>query len=65
MRWYNYPKYESPASHTYPKNPFNSTQGVHHSLLPGAFNVGIKFMGKPNEMLKLVCLTLIKIEIEW
>lgn len=68
MKWYNYPKYESPASHTYPKNPFNNDRndkGIHHSLLPGAFNVGIKFNGKPQDMLKLVCLTLIKIEIEW
>ncbi len=32
---------------------------------PNSFHVGIKFSGDPNEMLKLVCLILIKIEIEW
>lgn len=33
--------------------------------MPGSFHVGMKFQGNPHEMLKLVCLTLIKIEIEW
>lgn len=33
--------------------------------MPGTFNVGLKFQGNPQEMLKLVCLVLKKIEIEW
>jgi hypothetical protein len=31
----------------------------------GSFHVGIKFGGDPNEMLRLVCMTLRKKEIEW
>ena len=30
-----------------------------------SFHVGMKFLGDPKEMLKLVCLCLIRIEIEW
>lgn len=67
LKWLNYQKYESAASHIYPKNPFSSDkhQPQNHSLLPGAFHVGLRFRGSPVEMLKLVCLALIKIEIEW
>ena len=63
--WANTNKYSTPLTHTYPKNPFGQNSQVHHALLPDAFHVGIKFRGKPQEMLKLVCLTLIYIEIEW
>jgi len=67
-KWLNYQRYEAPIMNQYPRNPFSTdrhSNNVPHSLLPGAFHVGIKFSGKPHEMLKLVCLTLIKIEIEW
>ena len=66
--WVNDHKYEAPLPHSYPKNPFSNDKyqsQIHHSLTPGAFNVGLKFQGKPHEMLKLVCLTLVHIEIEW
>ena len=33
--------------------------------MSGTFHVGMKFQGNPHEMLKLVCLVLKKIEIEW
>ena len=44
--WLNVPIYESPAEHTYPKNPFvndRNAQSINYALQPGAFNVGIKF----------------------
>jgi hypothetical protein len=65
--WLNYPLYEEPAVHHYPKNPFTNERNaaVSHMSQPGTFHVGLKFHGKPQEMLKLVCLALIKIEIEW
>jgi hypothetical protein len=64
MKWLNYQKYESPANHIYPQNPFDSLK-QNPLYLPGAFHVGIKFQGNPKEMLKLVCLVLKEIEIEW
>ena len=64
--WFNTPRYEAPINHHYPKNPFsNDKSNSFKNTEPGTFHVGIKFLGKPEEMLKLVCLTLIKIEIEW
>ena len=33
--------------------------------MPGAFHVGLKFQGDAKEMLRIVCLALIKVEIEW
>lgn len=67
-KWYNFQQYETPAIHSYPKNPFSGDRNqatMNHQLLPGAFHVGLKFRGEPKEMLKMVCLVLIKIEIEW
>lgn len=66
--WLNLPVYEVPSTNPYPKNPFSidrTGNKVHYALQPGAFNVGIKFQGKAKDMLKLVCLTLIHIEVEW
>lgn len=66
-----YPMYEQPAKHTYPKNPFSndrnnqSSQLAKQTLQTGAFHVGMKFVGNPMEMLKLICYCLVKIEIEW
>ena len=42
MKWLNYQKYESPANHIYPQNPFDSLK-QNPLYLPGAFHVGIKF----------------------
>lgn len=62
----NYQKFKTPTEHQYPKNPFSTDKNtVLKNTEAGSFHVGIKFLGKPEEMLKLVCLALIKIEIEW
>lgn len=31
----------------------------------GSYHVGMKFLGDPHEMLKLVCRALVQVEIEW
>lgn len=64
-QWLNLQKYEAPQSFVYPRNPFCNDR--HSSQQPSqrTFHVGMKFQGEPHEMLKLVCLALIQIEIEW